>query len=139
MKTIVAFHTGRGDQFYNAGHKTFIGEKNFQELQILNDSNIFTKYRDEKGRFCKPFLTDCNGNAISTDDVDALIGSLDFDGQYDFDSCDYVENCTKDELKIIAETQMYKSPELVAFLETSNPGLHFNKYGILIDLEEHKS
>jgi len=34
-KTIVAFHTGRGGKFYNAGHVSFIGEKKINEF--VND------------------------------------------------------------------------------------------------------
>jgi hypothetical protein len=102
----------------------------------LNDSNIFTKYRDEKGRFCKPFLVDQNGNSISNQSPNDLIGALDFDGQYDFDSCDYIENCTEDELEIISKTDVYKSPELITFLHNYNPIWHFDKYGLFIEETE---
>lgn len=41
-KTIVAFHTGRGGRFYNAGHVTFIGSKNINEFT----SDLFSNYEN---------------------------------------------------------------------------------------------
>lgn len=41
---IVAFHIGRGGQFYNSGHKTFIGERKIDEFTndlFLNYENTF--------------------------------------------------------------------------------------------------
>jgi hypothetical protein len=41
-KTIVAFHTGRGGSFYNAGHVTFIGTKNINEFT----EDLFSTYEN---------------------------------------------------------------------------------------------
>ena len=80
-KIIVAFHTGRGGSFHNPGHRTFIGEKNFQDLISLNSNNLFEQDRDEKGRFCKHYMTDCSGKIIvEPGHIQDETGCLDFDG-----------------------------------------------------------
>lgn len=40
---IVAFHTGRGGRFYNAGHTTFIGEKSIDVFT----SDLFIRFENE--------------------------------------------------------------------------------------------
>jgi len=37
-KKIIFFHTGRGGRYYNAGHTTFNGVKNIEEVLAMNDS-----------------------------------------------------------------------------------------------------
>lgn len=112
-RIIVAFHTGRGGRFYNAGHVSFIGEKNFQELISINENNLFSQNRDEQGRFCKPFLVDLNGNIIvDAEDLNNEVGRLTFDGQYDSDYSCYLDECSENEFKIIYESSNYKSYEL---------------------------
>lgn len=84
MKTqeekFAVFHTGRGGRFHNAGHVSFEGIYTEQEfIQLLDSRNwIFDKNRDKKGRFCKPYWSDCNGNFV------AYVGDriFDFDGDY---------------------------------------------------------
>jgi hypothetical protein len=133
---VVSFHIGRGSRFYNAGHRTFIGEKNFQDLINMEANNVFVKDRGPDGRFCKPLITDCSGNPVSDDDVNELIGTLDFDGQYDTSYAKIIDDCDEHELQIITEANIYKSPALVAYLMNANPLLVFDEYGILIKNEE---
>jgi hypothetical protein len=133
-KIIVAFHIGRGGRFNNAGHKSFIGEKTFFDLITMNNSDLFIKDRDKKGKFCKPFLTDQQGNEISNQSINDLVGKLDFDSQYDTDYCNFIEDCDENELNVIAKSKEYKSPELIAFLQNFNSAWHFDKYGILTEL-----
>ena len=114
---IVAFHIGRGGRFYNAAHKTFLGELNFWDLQWLNADNIFYRDRDERGRFMKTEIYDGSGNLVSDDDPKGLIGRLDFDGDYDTDYCKYIEDCTDEELQIIAKSIDFKSFELQEYLK----------------------
>jgi len=116
-KIIVAFHIGRGGRFYNAGHKTFLGELNFRDLQKLNADNIFYRDRDERGRFMKTEIYDGAGSFVSDDDPKGLIGRLDFDGDYDTDYCKYIEDCTDEELQIIAKSIDFKSFELKEYLK----------------------
>lgn len=128
---IVSFHIGRGGRFNNAGHLTFLGEKNFQDLLILETNNVFIKDRDNRGRFCKSFVADCNGNPISDDNINGLTGTLDFDGQYDTSYAKHLDDCNDDEVRVIANSFQYKSPALVSYLKTMVPEFVFDEYGIL--------
>lgn len=135
-KIIVAFHKGRGGKYHNAGHLTFIGEKNFQDLILMNSENIFEKNRDENGKFCNPYLTDWSGNNITDDDIRGEVGTLDFDGQYDTDIAKYIEDCADWELEKIATSDQYRSPKLLEWLSNYNSDWKFDKYGMLEEVEE---
>lgn len=112
-RTIVAFHIGRGGRFNNAGHKTFIGEKNFQDLISMNSEHLFEQNR-ENGKFCRKYYTDLNGTVIvEADDVNALVGSLNFDNDYDTDYCCYLDECDENELRIIAESDYWNKEALL--------------------------
>lgn len=116
-RIVVAFHIGRGGRFYNAGHRSFIGEKNFQEL--IEDSLNFLVYRDrdDKGRFCKPFYTDASGNVIvEPDDMNNEVGRLNWDNQYDTDVACYLDECTDFELEEIATSGQWVSPEAQEYI-----------------------
>lgn len=115
---IVAFHIGRGGKFNNSGYISYIGEKNFQDLINLNSDNIFIANRDTKGRFCKPYIIDDSGNSITDDNINGDIGMLNFDEDYDTYYCKYIENCTDIELKRIAESDIYKSYEIIEYLKS---------------------
>lgn len=128
---IVAFHIGRGGHYWNPGHLTYIGEKDFNDIVNLNPNHIFFNDRDKKGRFCRPYITDCSGNRISETD-DFIIGRLDFDGRYNTDYCKYIADCSETEINCIVNDIQYKSSELVNWLESNNSKLHFDKYGMLI-------
>ena len=116
-KTIVYFHIGRGGRFNNQGHKSFNGEKNI--LQVLSDCDNsgqlnFIHERDEKGRFCSPYYADCNGGfLISVKDANTGVGSLDWDGDYDSDYCQYLSECNENELNLILESNEWNAIRLV--------------------------
>ncbi|MBQ6963486.1 MAG: hypothetical protein IJP79_07280 [Paludibacteraceae bacterium] len=111
-RIVVAFHIGRGGRFYNAGHRTFIGEKNFQELIQESSCNLYYHDRDEKGRFCKPYLADASGKTIvEADEMNNVVGRLDWDGSYDTDYACYLDECNEDELRIIVRDNQWISPE----------------------------
>lgn len=113
QRTIVAFHTGRGGRFNNAGHVTFMGEKNFQDLISMNSENLFEQNR-VKGRFSKPYLTDLNGQVIvEAEDFNALVGTLNFDNDYDTDCACYLDECSDEELRIIAESDYWNKEALL--------------------------
>lgn len=131
---IVAFHTGRGGRFYNAGHVTYIGEKNFQDLQNVESVNLIIRDRDEKGRFCKPYLVDCSGNEVTDDEINAEVGTLDFDGQYDTLSACYIEDCSDSQIELIAEDRNHvKSNDLIVWLKDYNNEWDFDLIGNLLD------
>ena len=119
-KIIVAFHVGRGGRFNNGGHKSFIGEKNFQDLIDLNFEHLFVQNR-VNGKFSKPYLTDLNGTIIvDSDDINNEVGFLEFDTIYDSDYCKYIEDCSDEELLVIANSNEYKSFELEQYLIETN-------------------
>ena len=136
-KIIVAFHVGRGGRFNNQGHKSYIGEKDFQDLLNLNDANLFIYNRDWRtGKFITPFIADCNGNAVSDDNINSLTGCLNWDNDYNTDYCQYIEECSEDELEIIAkDSNIWKSFELRNWME-ENTEYRFDSNGFLIEEEE---
>lgn len=79
---VFLFHVGRGGNFYNQGHHSFIGVFDSYDDAVSNiDSrrDMFVCNRDKKGRFCKQFFYDQSGHKV------AEYGDLyfDFDGDYD--------------------------------------------------------
>lgn len=132
QKLIVAFHIGRGGHYWNPGHLSYIGEKDFNDLLHLNSEHTFFNDRDKKGRFCKPYITDCSGNRIS-ETVDFITGRLEFDGQYDTDYCKYIDDCSETEINCIINDTQYKTMPLIVWLEKYDPSLRFDKYGTLIE------
>ena len=45
-RIVVAFHIGRGGQFYNPGHKTYKGEINFTQLCNSQNNYLYEVNRD---------------------------------------------------------------------------------------------
>lgn len=115
-RIIVAFHIGRGGQFYNAGHKSFIGELNLKGIiSVVENAGswLFERNRDDRGRFCKPYLVDSNGNELlDCDEYVKEVGSIDLDGDYDTTYCCYLDDCDEEELQLISNYDGYKSNEL---------------------------
>lgn len=112
----VSFHVTRGGRFFNPGHLEFVGEMDFQELQSYLDSHIFIKNRDEKGRFCKPYIADCDGNQVSYDDISAMVGTIDLDGDYDTYYVMDADDMGEEELEAIRKYKGYLPDELRAML-----------------------
>lgn len=104
-KTIVAFHIHRGGHFNNAGHYDYMSDiKNFQDLLgVCGDNEIF--FNDTDPGTDKPLtaaeqtITDGSGRVLveGADAINAEVGFLDFDGEYDsYDVC-YIDNCSERE------------------------------------------
>ena len=109
-RIVVAFHIGlRG--------KTFLGEKNFQEL--INDrlDSLFLHDRDSRGRFCNPYYADASGNVmVEPGEMNREVGTLDFDGLYDTDVACYLDECDDDELRVIARDDAFVSTEVFEYV-----------------------
>ena len=116
----VSFHITRGGRFFNPGHIEFVGEFGFQQLQSYLSNRIFLKNRDDKGKFCKPYLTDCDGNAISDSDLTSESGTIDFDGDYDTYYSIDAENMGCEERDAIRKTKGYISPKLRELVSSYN-------------------
>ena len=109
-RIVVAFHIGRRG-------KTFLGEKDFQEL--INDrlDSLFLHDRDSKGRFCKPYYADASGSVmVEPGEMNREVGTLDFDGLYDTDVACYLDECDDDELRIIARDDAFVSNEVFEYV-----------------------
>lgn len=126
MKIIVAFHIGRGGRFFNAGHKTYEGEKSLQDIIRIHSDNLYEVNRDGNGRFCKPYLADCSGNEVC-DTPTAQVGVLDFDGDYNTYICRYIEDCSQYELDLIAQDGGWKSAELQEYMKENYIGEYYDK------------
>lgn len=119
MKTIVAFHIGRGGRFNNQGFRSFKGTcKGIFEFE---NNNTFTRNRDKKGRFCKEYIVDCNGNIIiESKDMDLYhkgIGILEFDGPFDTTYTCYLEDCCEEEIELIVNSSQWNTHQLIIELE----------------------
>ena len=102
----VRFHIGRGGQFNNAGHKTYVGTVN-DLSDCFGESIVFSE--DENG---KPLpdsewrLVDGGGNVILTgrDEIESETGILDWDGEYDTDIVRHLSECDDEEYQLILDT-----------------------------------
>ena len=102
----VRFHIGRGGQFNNAGHKTYVGTVN-DLSDCFGDSIVFSE--DENGNPLPDSdwkLVDGGGNVILSgrDEIESDTGILDWDGEYDTDIVRYLEDCDDDEYQLILDT-----------------------------------
>ena len=109
-RIVVAFHIGRRG-------KTFLGERDFQELISDRLDSLFLHNRDSKGKFCKPFYADASGNVmVEPDEMNSEVGTLDWDGSYDTDYACYLDECDDDELRIIARDNAFISHEVFDYV-----------------------
>lgn len=101
----VRFHVGRGGQFHNAGHKTYVGTVN-DLSDCFGDSTIISE--DENGKplpDSKWQLVDGGGNVIllGRDEIESDTGVLDWDGEYDTDIVRHLSECDDDEYQLILD------------------------------------
>jgi len=85
-KVPMYFHIGRNRNNNKAGYITFMGIKPFHEVvNLCIQYGAFWNDRDERGRFCKPYLSDCNGNRLTDCDLKGEYGMVETDTIYDSD------------------------------------------------------
>ena len=100
---IVSFHVGRGGYHNNPGYKSFTPY--VHSIQDLFEDGV-QNCEDEDG---KPLpdnewtLTDQGGNIIleGRQEIEAPVGVLYWDYDYDTDIVEYIEDCTDDEIEIL--------------------------------------
>ena len=116
----VRFHIGRGGQFNNAGHKTYVGTVN-DLSDCFGDSIVFSE--DENGNPLPDSewkLVDSGGNVILSgrDEIESETGILDWDGEYDTDIVRHLTECEDDEYQLIldaAERGEYVDKDVLAY------------------------
>ena len=116
----VRFHIGRGGQFHNAGHKTYVGTVN-DLSDCFGDSIVFSE--DENGNplpYSDWQLVDGGGNVILTgrDEIESDTGILDWDGEYNTDIVRHLSECDDDEYQLIldaAERGEYVEKAVLAY------------------------
>lgn len=106
---IVAFHIGRGGRFHNPGHKSF--NQHIQKLSDCFSSNSIIFQEDEEGNPLpdeKWQLIDGGGNVIleGRANIKSKTGVLDWDGQYDTDIVQYLDECDDAEIEMIYQTYL---------------------------------
>ena len=90
---IVAFHIGRGGRFYNAGHLSYLGEKDINDfvdnLFLNEDETMYT-----------------NGDGDELLEVEnGGIGIIDIDGGYNTTYCCKVWDLDEKEINVILATE----------------------------------
>lgn len=115
----VRFHVGRGGQFHNAGHKTYVGTVNGLS-DCFGESTIIIS-EDENG---KPLpdsewqLVDGGVILSGRDKIESDTGVLDWDGEYDTDIVRHLSECEDDEYQMIldaAERGEYVEKTVLAY------------------------
>lgn len=102
-QTIVKFHIGRGGRFNNQGHKTFEGRESWTN-ELNNLHLIDGEYYDDSG----------NSVGLTEDAVSQGIGILNYDNDYDTTICQYLSDCTEEEVRLIALSDDMNRNELLA-------------------------
>ena len=145
--TIVYFHTGRGGRFNNAGYRSFQGTKNISEVLSLCDASrrwSFLVNREENGRFCAPYYADQNGDLlISEKELKTGVGQLEWDGDYDTDTCFMLNECDENDLKLIIESREWNKEYIIVeyFNECTDLVIDWSKFngnyaGLIVDYFE---
>ena len=115
----VCFHIGRGGQFHNAGHKTYVGTVNGLS-DCFGESTIIIN-EDENGKplpDSKWQLVDGGVILSGRDKIESDTGVLDWDGEFDTDIVRHLSECYDDEYQLIldaAERGEYVEKTVLAY------------------------
>lgn len=111
MKTL-HFHTGRGGQFHNPGHVTFMGFGTIQETNLFNEYYFETTQEDiddpdiETGDR-EPGWYHANGNELDCEINDDGTGYINAD--YEYDSDHWVKENDLNDTQVAALVQWYNN------------------------------
>lgn len=108
--TPVYFRIRRDRKTGEPGAKEFWGIKTFR--QVVDDLMLMEHNRDRNGRFCKPYLADCDGNVVSTDNPCGIYGYADIDGAYNTHYVKMLSECYEEELQAIARDNVMSTEEV---------------------------
>lgn len=95
-------------------------ERTGRSIFFDQDNYIFEKYRDNKGKFCKKYLTDSDGNTLmdSFEYSEALLtgcGTLDFDGVYNTIYTKFLSECDDNEIHVIINSESWDKDYLIEY------------------------
>ncbi len=113
QNVLVHFHIGRGGRFFNSGFKTYVGTVRglfdcFGEAIVVSEDEDGKVLPDDKW-----MLIDGGGDEILTgrEEIEAPVGILDWDGDYDTDIVRYLSECSDEECQLIIDA--YNAGECV--------------------------
>lgn len=106
-ETVLHFHVGRGGNYNNPGFVTFCGIRTIEDVLQINETYI----DDYEG---EDYYFDHNGTPlISVKQAETGIGCVEFDTIYDTDNCIKLEDCERNDLLIILESNEYNREEII--------------------------
>lgn len=120
-KIYVSFHIGRGGNYNNAGHLSYSGEEDFQDL-ITRFNDVCTIIsHDEDGKPLAPeewtLIDDASERVLiqGRDAIGSRLGKLEWDGEYDTDYVTTTDNLSDKELDALwnAHKEVYMSDDLI--------------------------
>lgn len=107
MRNYVAFNIGR-DRRGNSGHKTYVDDiENFQTLlhRAVDNGEIYIIYEDDENNLLpieeEKVVTPSGNVLLEGEEVEAMTGILDIDGQYNTTIVKDIDDCTDEEYKLI--------------------------------------
>jgi hypothetical protein len=123
----------------NRKNHSFLDKENFHEiyekveklenlrklLEDCRDNDDYTVFEKKTGlELGEDVYTDCNGNQIITvAEVELGVGTLNWDGYYDTDTCMLLSDCSEGDLKLIAESNEYDKDFLMTEYFDNNTDL----------------
>ncbi len=113
--SIVRFHIGRSARRPYGGHKTFMGAQTLQQVLKERSRQLFLHSEDERGEPLpddKWAITDAAGRILLAGRETCLsdTGDIEFNGQYDADTCLPLEDCDPDEIRLIRTAISRRKP-----------------------------
>ena len=127
-------------------HPLFLNKENYSEiydkvkdkpnllelLEKCRDLDDFTEFENKTGLdLGEDVYTDCNGTQmITVADAETGVGTLNWDYEYDTDTCCLLSDCGDGDLKIIAESNEWNATQLVQqyFDENTDLAVEWDKF-----------
>jgi hypothetical protein len=98
-------------------------------FEKCRDNSDFTEFEKRTGlELGEDVYNDCNGNhIIDASEVEEGVGVLEWDGDYDTDICQYLDECDEDELMLILNSSEYNNEDLISeYFNNNAPELNID-------------
>lgn len=125
MRTIARFNIGRGGRFNNPGHLTYEGtyDKGLTDFAITGYNGTYAYIAGDNGEMTEEELKgrkllDDQGNDLGAEYGD-MVGSLDWDGEYDTDVFVYLDEIELDDryYNAITACKGYVESEVLEYID----------------------